>query len=118
MHLIAIALLAVTLPASADLYKCPVNGANVYQDKPCKDGKKLDVPELAAPPVVKVVPNTPVKIGMKDTDVYSAWGLADKVNRTINGSSVAEQWVYYRSRGRAQYLYFKDGILTSAQSSE
>jgi len=41
----------------------------------------------------------------------SLWGKPEKINRTITQYSEREQWVY----GQGQYLYFKDGILTSFQ---
>lgn len=53
-----------------------------------------------------------VSIGMSQKDVeQSNWGKPQKINRTVNGYGVSEQWVY--SGG---YLYFENGILTSIQN--
>lgn len=54
-----------------------------------------------------------VSIGMNQDDVLkSSWGKPKKVNRTTNAYGTSEQWVY----GGHNYLYFKDGILTSIQN--
>lgn len=54
-----------------------------------------------------------VTIGMSQADVLaSAWGRPEKVNTTTNAYGVREQWVY----GNGNYLYFRDGILTSIQN--
>jgi len=42
------------------------------------------------------------------------WGEPERVNRTTGQYGVHEQWVY----GDGNYLYFKDGILTSMQTRE
>jgi len=36
-------LLAASAAFGGDVYKCNVRGASVYQDKPCTDGKRIDV---------------------------------------------------------------------------
>ena len=53
------------------------------------------------------------KIGMtKDKIVNkSNWGEPDDINTTIDSYGTFEQWVY----GSSQYLYFKNGKLTSIQ---
>ena len=54
-----------------------------------------------------------VSIGMSAQDVIdSSWGKPSKVNRTTNQWGVSEQWVY----ASGNYLYFKDGVLTSIQN--
>ena len=48
----ALALLCLCQAASAQAYKCTVNGTTSYQDKPCADGKgtTLDLPGAYSPP--------------------------------------------------------------------
>ena len=54
-----------------------------------------------------------VSIGMSAQNVIdSSWGKPSKVNRTTNQWGVSEQWVY----ASGNYLYFKDGVLTSIQN--
>lgn len=54
-----------------------------------------------------------VTIGMTEYDVlHSNWGKPTSINRTTNAYGVREQWVY----GGGNYLYFKDGVLTSIQN--
>lgn len=55
-----------------------------------------------------------VTIGMTEDDVLkSAWGRPQKINATQYATGTREQWVY----GNGNYLYFRDGVLTSIQSS-
>jgi hypothetical protein len=52
-----------------------------------------------------------VRVGMTPEDVIaSSWGKPERVNRTTNAYGVREQWVYGNN-----YLYFKDGVLTTIQ---
>jgi hypothetical protein len=54
-----------------------------------------------------------VRIGMREQDVLdSSWGRPEKINRSTNAYGTREQWVY----GGGNYLYFKDGVLTSIQN--
>lgn len=54
-----------------------------------------------------------VTIGMTaERALLSSWGKPEKINRTTNEFGVREQWVY----GGGNYLYFKDGVLTSIQN--
>ena len=48
-RLVAALILATGTAAHAsDAYKCTVGGSPVYQDKPCANGKKMDVPGSTA----------------------------------------------------------------------
>jgi hypothetical protein len=52
-------------------------------------------------------------IGMSPEDVRaSAWGKPEHINRSIYSFGVHEQWVY----GDGNYLYFRDGVLSSMQT--
>jgi hypothetical protein len=54
-----------------------------------------------------------VWIGMSAEEARaSSWGRPERVNRSIYSFGVHEQWVY----GGRNYLYFKDGVLTSIQN--
>jgi hypothetical protein len=54
-----------------------------------------------------------VRVGMTKAEVLkSNWGKPESVNKTTNASGVREQWVY----GGRNYLYFRNGILTSIQN--
>lgn len=54
-----------------------------------------------------------VNIGMTEAQVLgSNWGRPQSINTTITAGGRHEQWVY----GGFNYLYFKDGILTSIQT--
>jgi hypothetical protein len=55
-----------------------------------------------------------VSIGMTKEDVLaSSWGRPQSVNQSTYTFGVREQWVY----GGGNYLYFKDGVLDSIQTS-
>jgi hypothetical protein len=54
-----------------------------------------------------------VFIGMTMQDVRdSSWGRPESINRTTFANSSREQWVY----GLRNYLYFKNGVLSSIQN--
>jgi hypothetical protein len=54
-----------------------------------------------------------VSIGMTKEDVLaSSWGKPDSVNTSIYSFGTHEQWVY----GLGNYLYFKNGVLSSIQT--
>lgn len=51
-----------------------------------------------------------IQIGMTPCMAVAAWGRPDDINRSVGSFGVHEQWVY-----PANYLYFRDGVLTSFQ---
>lgn len=54
-----------------------------------------------------------VQLGMTQQEVLdSSWGKPERINRTIASYGTHEQWVY----GGRNYLYFKNGILTTIQN--
>lgn len=54
-----------------------------------------------------------VRIGMtKEQVLKSNWGKPRSINKSIDASGASEQWVY----GGSNYLYFKNGILTTIQN--
>ena len=54
-----------------------------------------------------------VRLGMSEEDVLaSSWGRPESVNRSIGTWGTHEQWVY----GDGNYLYFRNGVLTSIQN--
>jgi hypothetical protein len=52
-----------------------------------------------------------VKIGWSKKLCQLSWGIPNQINRTTTSYDVEEQWVYYNN-----YLYFKNGILTTIQN--
>jgi hypothetical protein len=54
-----------------------------------------------------------VRIGMtKEQVLKSNWGKPSSINKSIGASGASEQWVY----GGGNYLYFKNGVLTTIQN--
>ena len=53
-----------------------------------------------------------ISIGMTQDQARAGWGAPEDINRSVYTFGVHEQWVY----GSGNYLYFKDGILTSFQN--
>lgn len=79
-----------------------------YRRKLDSDKKRALQAELAQRKTSGVV------IGMTQHEaILSSWGRPERVNKTVTPSGVTEQWVY----GHGNYLYFRDGILTSIQTS-
>ena len=57
-----------------------------------------------------------ISIGFTSEQVIAAWGSPYKINTTIGVYGKHEQWVMHDSIN-SNYLYFENGILTSAQQS-
>ena len=55
-----------------------------------------------------------IEIGFTDMMVEEALGLPDSINRTEYSFFIREQWVY--NKGKYQYIYLEDGIVTSIQT--
>ena len=64
-------------------------------------------------PIQRAVADRRVVIGMTTEQALAAWGQPERINETVTGSNRYEQWVY----GGGAYLYFTNGVLTSAQTS-
>lgn len=54
-----------------------------------------------------------IQIGMTDEQILLSWGNPDRINKSVYLWGIHEQWVYGYT-----YLYFKDGVLQSYQTSE
>jgi hypothetical protein len=117
--------MGVTASTFAQTWECMTDSGHTYkssQDVP-SDRCKLAGDDSPYPPDRrkarpkarhKVAPKPGVSLGMTMVEVVSktSWGRPEHVNRTITRYGVREQWVY----GGGNYLYFKDGILTSIQN--
>lgn len=57
-----------------------------------------------------------VFVGMTADDVRRSWGEPEKINRSVSGSSVREQWIFDRGNYRTQYVYVTNGEVTGIQS--
>jgi len=62
-----------------------------------------------------------VAVGMTPEQVIKAWGKPTSVNTNISSAaggttSVSEQWVYRKGQNiKADYVYFREGKVTSIQ---
>ncbi|GED25178.1 hypothetical protein BAG01nite_12800 [Brevibacillus agri] len=59
-----------------------------------------------------------VFVGMNEDMVWLSWGLPTRKNVSKYAWGTEEQWVYDLKSQGTKYLYFKNGILTSIQTSE
>ena len=113
--------------ASAQVYQCKVGGSLLFQDKPCAGSKEQqkqirekqdaykNAQERREREKAEWAARKEPKIGMTKAEAYkSSWGYPDKENVTKSVHGTSEQWVYRRG-SNSQYLYFKDGILTTIQ---
>lgn len=51
--------------------------------------------------------------GMTKDQVRRSWGAPCRTNRTIREYGSSDQWVYCRNNARNDYVYFRDGEVTS-----
>jgi len=68
--------------------------------------------------VAQLIVDGKVAPGMNQEMVRLAWGEPERVNRSIFASGTTEQWVYEREKFKAQYVHFRDGIVSSVSTSE
>lgn len=66
-----------------------------------------------SPNIQNLIKQRKIQIGMTDEQVLLSWGYPFRINKSVYAWGIEEQWVYERG-----YLYFKDGILKSYQTSE
>jgi hypothetical protein len=121
LRIVSVALLAAALPApaSAEIYRCTVEGKTVYSDSPCGN----------APVIVDVAPSPPpaqpsspdlqyeagmgrVTVGQTPAQVEQAWGRPSAINTDVRANGLREQWVYRRD-GANVYVYLEKGRVTS-----
>lgn len=57
----------------------------------------------------KLIAEGKIAIGMNQKMVIDSWGKPSDINRDIYSFGVHEQWVY----GSGNYVYFKDGVVSS-----
>ena len=62
----------------------------------------------------KVIGNY-IAIGMNKYELEASVGLPEDINRTVTSGSISEQWCYGDLLSGAQYIYLKNGIVTSYQ---
>ena len=111
-----------TVPAHAVNRCVDPSGAVSYQEAPCPGrGAALKLaPVPASDPVAvrlnNAVARGEVSVGMSADQVRRAWGTPEKINRTVAGSGVREQWVYDRGEARFQYVYLDNGVVSGVQS--
>ena len=58
-----------------------------------------------------------IRIGMTAAEARSAWGEPSKINRTTSANGHTEQWVFYRGRSNTDYVYLRNDVVTSTQTS-
>ena len=126
----AIAVLLFASPAMAtDMYKCTQpDGSMTFSDKPCGEssekitveGQAMNITPAEAArraAVGEAIMLNKVMTGMTASEVRRSWGSPDDINTTVTSGSRSEQWVYDRGPGRSQYVYFRDGAVTSISSN-
>ena len=116
------------------------DGAIVFQDAPCADkGEKVRVlgagqadPNSQGANYWKreaqrierkeraeaAILQGQVFVGMTADEVRASWGNPAIINATLSGSGKSEQWVYRRAQHRDQYVYIRDGVVSTIQSPE
>ena len=77
-----------------------------------RENEKIEKLELSCARRNRIEKGT-VRLGMTSSDVIlCGWGKPQKINSSVNSVGTNEQWVYNN-----EYLYFRNGRLTSWQTS-
>lgn len=119
--LTAVALTLISSSPAWAVYKCKNKFDRIiYQEQPCEmtatQGQKIDATPSASGVSDDSSFNT-ISIGMTDKQVIQTWGKPHKINRTVSKYGSREQWIYYRSKHRDQYVYLEDDVVTSISSN-
>jgi hypothetical protein len=115
---LACALLLVTPPAVAQIYRCVVEGRVVYADRPCAANS---VP-IAVDPQGGTVPQQPkdapnpqheanmgrLVVGMTLRQVEQAWGKPASVGSEQDAQGTSEVWTFTRG-AETTLVHFRDG---------
>lgn len=131
--ILAIALaLTSTFSYAGSVYTCTKNGSTVYQGTPCIGSKELTdkINKAKAVELNRQIARSQQEaedkkrsfrrepsIGISAISAMdSAWGRPDSINKTVTSRGETEQWVYLGTGfAKNKYLYFTNGIMTSAQ---
>ncbi len=102
-------------PATAEIYRCVVDGRVVYSDRPCggQPAKVQLESAPAAPPteaqtLQREVSLGRVSVGMTPAQVRQAWGQPVEISSEDTGAGPNERWSYDRS-GESTTLHFEGG---------
>ncbi|WP_434927186.1 hypothetical protein [Shewanella sp. HL-SH2] len=126
-------ILAISVPVSAEIYKCETEGKLMMQDIPCPNGanqETVDViiqndnskkyqkyePEPYDPGEFNdwennLIENKKVAVGMTVRALHFSWGYPRRINRSAYGP---EQWVFGEG-GYMRFAYIKDGVVVNWQ---
>jgi len=64
----------------------------------------------------ELITDKKIRLGMTDEMVRLSWGRPSDINRSVGVWGVHEQWIYRIGEYTRNYLYFRNGILTSWQT--
>jgi len=124
-HAALVAICLAVLPAWA-VNKCTgPDGVVSYQEEPCAAGKGQELklqPVPASTPIeakfANAIASGKVMLGMTADQVRRAWGTPTKINASTGSYGRHEQWVYDRGNFVSQYVYIRNGTVSSVQSPE
>ncbi|WP_335918320.1 DUF4124 domain-containing protein [Shewanella algae] len=106
----------------AEVYRCDVNGKQVYQDIPCREEAAQTVVEIEKHNQKieydnydeshftewenALIKQKKVSVGMSEEALIQSWGFPIDINRSAYGP---EQWVFRYGRYDRRYAYLVDG---------
>lgn len=137
----SIFLISICSVTNAEVYQCKVGGNLVFQDKPCtgakntgtigdrvkeqnaKTKKEADIDKqeqlrrqkwsVESKKAQKEFNSLPFPYVGMSLATKSVWGEPTSKNISKSAKGTNEQWVYRSNNGKAKYLYFTNGILTT-----
>lgn len=140
-YIVLLSLALGSMPATAEVFKCTVDGKTVYADSPCgNQAKTIKIADVPTPPTTSqsaavatqklddakvnlrlairsAIASSEPLVGMTREELDMAMGRADRVNRSDYGRGPEDQIIFYRTN-RTHYVYTKAGIVTTIQSME
>lgn len=67
--------------------------------------------------IQKMIRAGQLSFGMTKEEVTASWGRPDRRNTSTRAYGTSAQWVYDKGNFKAQYIYFRDGVVTSWQET-
>jgi outer membrane protein assembly factor BamE (lipoprotein component of BamABCDE complex) len=110
--------------ASAEVYRCTVDGRVIYTDQPCgNQGTKISIDSAPTPTIGESInlQNEAnlghIAIGMTPTQVRQAWGSPAEITTERDNAGATEYWTYNRA-GETTRISFQNGAVSKIAQTQ
>lgn len=121
MPILSLSLLLAAMAASAQTYRCTVDGKTVYQQQPCEGGKAIRSDPGLDPSsrefrLARAVAMGDAFVGMTEAEVLRARGRPQHVAQVQGNKGQAEVWYYERTAAKPRLsVMMRGGVVVNVQ---